>query len=88
MGSPFFCMKAKALKIRVECYAGTQADERPTKFYIKERPYRVVKLIDKWYEPRDTYYKVRAEDGNYYVLKHCHEGQEDWWELSAYRKNP
>jgi hypothetical protein len=87
MSSPFFYMEPKALRIRVECYSGAKADERPIKFYIKEKPYQVKELIDTWYEPRDTYFKVKADDGNFYVLKHCHRDQEEWWELSAYRKN-
>lgn len=74
------------LKISVECYAGHKADERPIRFAIKDHTYEIQDIIDRWYDPQDTYFKVLADDGNHYILRHCHRGQEEYWALEAYRK--
>jgi hypothetical protein len=69
--------------MRVECYAGYRADERPTRFVICGRAYEVVEVEDRWYSPGVIYFRVRAADGNFYVLKHD-EGM-DVWTLDAFR---
>ncbi len=78
----------KDIQLRVECHSGYQADERPLRFFIKDREFQVLEVLDRWYEPQDTYFKVKADDGGFYILRHCHEGQKDWWRLEAYNPNP
>ena len=75
------------LKIKVECYAGYKGDERPLRFTMGEKVHEVQEVLDRWYDPQDTYFKVQAEDGNHYILRHCHRGQAEFWTLEAYRKN-
>ncbi len=58
------------MKLRVECYAGWKADERPVRFELDGRDYLVEKLLDRWYGPNDEFFKVRANDGNLYILRH------------------
>ncbi len=70
-------------EIHVECYAGFRADERPTRFILGGREFLVEQVDDQWYSPDATYFRVRANDGNYYVLRHD-EGQ-DAWSLNAFR---
>ena len=41
------------------------------------------KLRDRWYSPGATYFRVRSDDGNYYILRHD-EGM-DIWTLDAFR---
>ncbi|MBI1897006.1 MAG: hypothetical protein HYZ57_06980 [Acidobacteria bacterium] len=72
------------MKLRVECYAGRKADERPLRFHLGQREYRVQELIDQWYGPEDTFFKVRADDGNLYVLRHARD--EDIWSLESTRQ--
>ncbi len=69
--------------IRVECYAGHRADERPLRFALRGHEYEVIELDGQWYSPDATYFRVRADDGNYYVLRHD-EGQ-DRWTLDVFR---
>jgi len=69
--------------VRVECYAGHRADERPLRFFLDERKYEITAIDDQWYSPGVAWSRVRADDGNVYVLKHD-EGS-DTWELDAYR---
>jgi hypothetical protein len=77
---------ASALRVRVECYAGHKAEERPLRFYLGERRYEVEEVLDQWYGPEDTYFRVRASDGNVYILRHSpHAG--DAWSLEAFRRS-
>jgi hypothetical protein len=55
------------MKLRVECYAGVKADERPVRFQLDERDYLVEEVLDQWYGPEDTFFKVRADDRNLYI---------------------
>jgi hypothetical protein len=70
-------------EIRVECYAGYRADERPLRFVLRGREFQVQELDGQWYSPENTYFRVRADDGNFYVLRH-HEIQ-DIWTLDGFR---
>lgn len=69
--------------VHVECYSGQRADERPLRFSVGERSYEVARLDDKWYSPGATYFRVLADDGNLYVLRHD-EGA-DTWSIEAFR---
>ncbi len=69
--------------MRVECYAGYRADERPLRFILEGREYLVGELDGRWYSPDASYFRVRADDGNYYVLRH--DEAQDTWSLEGYR---
>jgi hypothetical protein len=71
------------IDIRVECHAGYRADERPLRFELRGRVFEVVEVEDRWYSPGAIYFRVRAEDGNFYILRHD-EGM-DVWTLDAFR---
>ncbi len=70
-------------EIRVECYAGYRADQRPLRFALRGRVFEVELVEDQWYAPSAIYFRVWADDGNFYVLRHD-EGQ-DFWTLDAFR---
>jgi hypothetical protein len=57
------------MKLRVECYSGNKADERPVRFYLGEQLRMVEEILDQWYGPNDIFFKVRADDGNLYILR-------------------
>jgi hypothetical protein len=69
--------------IHVECYAGQRADERPLRFSAGGNMYVVESLDDKWYSPDATYFRVTADDGNVYVLRH--DELKDEWTMEAFR---
>jgi hypothetical protein len=70
-------------QIKVECYSGYKADERPLRFLLGEKTYEVTEVCDSWYSPGVKWFRVLASDGNIYVLRHD-EGR-DLWTLEAYR---
>jgi len=72
-------------EIRVECccYAGYRADQRPQRFTLRGRVFEVEAVEDQWYAPTAIYFRVRADDGNFYVLRH--DEVQDAWTLDAFR---
>jgi hypothetical protein len=70
--------------IQVESYSGFKNDERPLRFRLGERWLAVEEIVDRWYDPDAIYFRVRAEDGSFYMLKHRERG--DIWTLEAFRK--
>jgi hypothetical protein len=72
------------MDLRVESYSGRKPDERPLKFQLGNRQYRVEEILDQWYGPEATYFKLRADDGNIYILSHNE--REDAWDLAAFRR--
>ncbi len=71
-------------KVRVECYAGYRGQERPVRFTLGENTLEVREVEDQWYSPDAVYFRVHADDGNIYVLRH--DEAEDEWTLEGFRK--
>lgn len=73
------------MKVRVECYSGYKADERPVRFWLDERLYLVEEVVDRWYGPEDTFFKIRADDGNLYILRQERSTPDGAWRLESFR---
>ena len=69
---------------RVHCYSGGKADERPLRFELDGREYLVEEVLDQWYGPDDSYFKVQADDRNIYILRHS--SVSDNWSLESFRR--
>ncbi len=69
--------------MEVESYAGYRADERPLRLKLDGRILKIIEVEDRWYSPGETYFRVRVEDGDRYVL--CHVDAQDVWRLEGYR---
>jgi hypothetical protein len=72
-------------RVEVECYAGYRADERPMRLKMGDQTLDVVEVEDRWYSPGETYFRVRVEDGDRYVLRHVE--AQDVWSLEGYRSS-
>ena len=76
-----------SLQLKVECYSGYKADERPVRFCFGDKPgaqvFEVKEVLDQWYGVGYQCFKVLAEDGNFYILRHV-EGI-DVWSLDGFR---
>lgn len=71
----------------VECYSGYKADERPLRFRSLEkgsRTFEVLEILDQWYGVGYRCFKLRADDGNIYILRHME--KEDQWALDSFRR--
>jgi hypothetical protein len=71
-------------EVRVQCYSGSKADERPVRFELDGHEYMVEEILDRWYGPEDTFFKLRADDNNTYILRHS--PAEDVWSLESFRR--
>ena len=76
------------MKLEVECYSGRKGDEKPLRFRLDGHKYFVEELLDQWYGLSDTYFKVRADDGNLYILRRETAVPEGAWHLESFRQLP
>ena len=67
------------VELRVECYAGYKADQEPRAFVLDGTRRLVLGIADRWVEPDATCFRVRADDGHRYLLRH--DRTEDAWSL-------
>ena len=70
---------------KVECYTGTKLQESPVAFILRDSRYKVEEIIDRWYGEGSSYFKVKADDGNIYLLKY--DKRSNLWEWVFYQ-NP
>lgn len=74
------------MKLEVECYSGGKADERPVRFRLNGREYVVEDVLDQWYGPQDVFFKLRADDGNLYILRQQTSTPDLPWYLVSFRR--
>ena len=65
------------MQIRVECCAGYRGEQEPVAFWLGARRLGVRAVVDRWFAPTQRWFKVDAEDGQLYVLRHD-ETRGDW----------
>jgi uncharacterized protein (UPF0128 family) len=76
----------RVMKLSVECYAGHKADERPVRFWLAGKQYQVEAVLDQWYDPGRIFFKVRADDGNLYILRQQTSQPDGAWDLVSFRR--
>ncbi len=69
----------------VECYAGYRGEEEPRRFVYAGRNLEIVEILDRWLDPNHRYFKVRADDGDVYILRH--DVNSGGWEMKAQISN-
>jgi len=77
-----------SMRVQVTCYAGRKAEERPVRFRLEGHEYAVEEVMDQWYGPDEAFFKVRADDGQLYVLRRQHSVSEGEWDLVSFREPP
>jgi hypothetical protein len=70
------------MEVKVECYAGYRGEETPRRFSLGRRTLEVAEVIDRWLGPDHRYFKVLADDGATYILRH--DERTAVWELTMY----
>src|SRR5215475_2482390 len=68
-----------SLHIYVDAYAGYRANE--SEFVLDEQIYEVAAVLDQWYEPSATDFKVQSTEGKTYLLRY--DEQSDEWTLQS-----
>jgi hypothetical protein len=71
----------KTMQITVECYSGYRGEQEPRAFTLGQRRFEVLEILDRWLGPAHRHFKVRADDGRSFVLRHDTVSGE--WELAA-----
>ncbi len=67
------------ISIKVRTSPGYGAQEDPISFKIVDTTFLVTEILDRWYGAESAYFKLIADDGNLYMVKH--ELETDEWEL-------
>ena len=70
-----------SLLIHVDEYSGHTANQRPRSFTLDEELYEIAAVLDQWYEPSATYFKVQTTEGKVYLLRYG--GEDDQWTLQS-----
>ncbi len=73
------------MEIRVDCYAGYRGEETPRAFYLGLRRMVVVEVMDRWLAPDHRYFKVLADDGGIYILRH--DPAREVWQMVFFRQS-
>jgi hypothetical protein len=66
--------------VHVQSGAPRKSDDTPTVFTIGDRKFNVQEVLDRWDGADHTYFRVLAEDGIIYILRH--DLQTDEWEVT------
>jgi len=74
------------MRVEVECYSGRKGDERPVRFRLDDHDYLVSEVLDEWYGPEHIFFKVLADDGDTYILRHQTSAADGDWELVSFRE--
>jgi len=70
--------------LKVKCYSGYKANERPKSFTINDREFLIKEILDQWYTPGCLYFKVRDDNNHTYILKYNQ--AQDLWALEFFEK--
>jgi hypothetical protein len=68
-----------SVRLKVECYSGYKVNQKPVAFSLGERRMRITKIVDQWYGPDYSYFKVLTDEENVYILRYRE--ITDHWEL-------
>ena len=67
------------LPIHLDEYSVHAANQRPRSFTLDENLYEIEAVLDQWYEPSATYFKVQTHEGKVYLLRYG--GAREEWTL-------
>lgn len=77
-------MSEQVLEIQVECYAGYRGEQTPVRFRLRDRVIDVREVLDAWLAPDHRYFKVRAAEGDTYILRN--DVASERWELTMFER--
>lgn len=72
--------------MQVKSVAQEHGERYPVQFRLGARDYFVREILDQWCGRPETFYKVLADDGNHYILRHTPDDGEGTWDLASFRE--
>jgi len=70
------------MKVKMEFDSSAKGAGNPAGFVLGDRSIKVVAVMDRWYSPHGSYYRVCGDDENIYILKGP--TGEELWELVSF----
>jgi hypothetical protein len=67
----------------VECDAGSLGEEIPGRFFMGDKAIEIEEVLDRWLAPEYSYFKVRTDENDVYILRH--DKLRHLWELTLFR---
>jgi len=74
------------LTLKVDCYAGYRGEETPRRFTLGDRTYEVKEVVDRWTGPDHRYFRILADDGGTYIIRH--DVESGLWQLTMFDSRP
>ena len=71
---------ASPIPLRVECYAGYRAEERPQALWLYGRRIAIREILDRWCSEEYAYFELLGEDGVRYLVRR--DDHRDGWEVT------
>jgi hypothetical protein len=72
--------------IHVESVIGPIGLSEPCAFTLGERRIKVITIIDRWLSSKHDYFKLKADDGGIYILRHDEQAAQ--WEITWFHAMP
>lgn len=72
------------MQIEVESSSDGRGIEQPKRIRLNGRVIEVVEIIDRWPGGDYSYFKVKGDDGNLYILRRNE--ARDSWELTLFQR--
>jgi hypothetical protein len=73
------------MQLRAESYLDRDGVEKLRRIHFDSRQVEITENIDQWHGPDYRYYKVKADDGDVYILRHSE--LRAGWELTMYERS-
>jgi len=68
--------------VKVACHAGYRGEETPHRLAFDRRTVELTLVLDSWLGADHRYFKMAADDGAIYILRH--DTAQGLWELTMY----
>jgi hypothetical protein len=76
-------MKGDRVILQVESGTASSGEEEPIAFALGARHIVVVRIVDRWPGADHVYFKVAADDGATYILRHDLAARQ--WEMTLFQ---
>jgi hypothetical protein len=74
------------MNLQVETYPGHASAEMIRRFYLGGRAVEVIENLDQWHGLDYRYFKIKADDGNIFILRFDETRAE--WDLTMFQSQP